>query len=189
MDTKKGKDLTKVAPRSPHTVLGGFKILARTIDKCRALLWGNKGEYHFDCPLDNQLFSFMEIKGDDFKKFVSEGHSDEEIAHWVREKGIKKTEAEIAVWNKKVADNNYSDAPDKKKWLEGEALKLGMPKDTTLFDWLDKDDKESLGGSCGDCENCKECKDCKNCKGCENCKDCKDCDDCDKGKCEVCEVK
>ena len=33
-----GKDLTKEAPRSPKTKLGGFVILARTIDKCRALL-------------------------------------------------------------------------------------------------------------------------------------------------------
>src|SRR4029077_20935443 len=50
---KKGKDLTKEPPRSPKTRVGGYVILGRTIDKCRALLWGNIGEYHFDCPLDN----------------------------------------------------------------------------------------------------------------------------------------
>ena len=49
----KGKDLTKEAPRSPRVRIGGYAILARTYDKCRALLWGNIGEYHFDCPLDN----------------------------------------------------------------------------------------------------------------------------------------
>ena len=60
------KDLTKEAPRSPKTKVGGYVILGRTIDKCRALLWGNIGEYHFDCPLDNMLFGWKGIKGDDF---------------------------------------------------------------------------------------------------------------------------
>src|SRR5207244_3629365 len=43
---KQGKDLTREAPRSPKTRLGDYIILARTLDKCRALLWGNIGEYH-----------------------------------------------------------------------------------------------------------------------------------------------
>ena len=137
---KKGKDLTKEAPRSPHMKLGGFLILARTIDKCRASIWGNIGEYHFDCPLDNQLFIFKNIKGVDFKKFVTEGHSDQEIADWVKKNGTAKTDAEIKNWNEMVEKNNYSDNADKKAWLSGEAVKLGMDKDTTLFDWLDADD-------------------------------------------------
>src|SRR5437660_12131757 len=77
---KKGKDLTKEPPRSPKTRLGGYVILSRTIDKCRALLWGNIGEYHFDCPLDNMLFGFKGIKGHDFKSFVETGANDYEIA-------------------------------------------------------------------------------------------------------------
>ncbi|PYL34793.1 MAG: hypothetical protein DMF35_04000 [Verrucomicrobia bacterium] len=68
MNTKViGKDLTKEAPRSPRIRVGGYAILGRTIDKCRALVAGNIGEYHFDCPLDNMLFGFKGVKGDDFK--------------------------------------------------------------------------------------------------------------------------
>ena len=74
-----GKDLTKEAPRSPKTRVGGYVILARTLDKCRALLWGNIGEYHFDCPLDNMLFGREGVKGDDFKAEVEKGASDEEM--------------------------------------------------------------------------------------------------------------
>ena len=140
----KGKDLTKIAPRSPHVVLGGFKILARTIDKCQAVLWGNVGEYHFDCPLDNQLFSFKGIKGEDFKKFVSEGHTDDEIVAWVKANGTAKSDKEISEWNAMVAANNYSSSPDKAAWLAGEVAKLNLPKGTTLFDWLDADDKVSF---------------------------------------------
>jgi hypothetical protein len=141
----KGKDLKKVAPRSPHVKVGDFLILGRTIDKCRALLWGNIGEYHFDCPLDNQLFGFKGIKGDDFKKFVETGATDEEIANWVNTNGLPKTKEEIETWNKEVESNNYSKLPEKKAWLEGENTRLGLDKDGTLFDYLDADDKDSTG--------------------------------------------
>ena len=49
-------------PRSPRTVLGGYVVAARTLDKCRAVLAGTNGEYHFDCPLDNffELQEFLE---------------------------------------------------------------------------------------------------------------------------------
>ena len=145
MINKTGKDLTKEAPRSPKVMVNGFMILGRTIDKCRAMLWGNIGEYHFDCPLDNQLFSFKGLKGDDFKAYVSEGHSDEAIGQWVMEHGTPKTAAEIAEWNKMVVSNNYDGQPaEKKAWLEGENKKLGLDKDGTLFDYLIADDLASF---------------------------------------------
>jgi len=89
-----GKDLTKEPPRSPKTRVGGYVILGRTIDKCRALLWGNIGEYHFDCPLDNMVFGFKGIKGADFKAFVETGASDDEIAKWIDRSGTPKSEEE-----------------------------------------------------------------------------------------------
>lgn len=138
-------DLTKTAPRSPRVALGGYVILARTIDKCHAAIWGNVGEYHFDCPLDNQLFSFKGIKGSDFKAFVQDtGAPDEAILEWVINNGVQKTAAEIAEWSKKMTANNYADAPDKKKWLVGELTKLGLSSDKTLFDYLEADDKASF---------------------------------------------
>ena len=56
--------------------------LGRTYDKCRALLWGNIGEYHFDCPLDNMLFGWKGVKGDEFKAEVEgrERRGDGEMA-------------------------------------------------------------------------------------------------------------
>ena len=135
-----GKDLTKEAPRSPHERLGGFVILVRTIDKCRATISGTVGEYHFDCPLDNVLFKFKNIKGAEFKKFVETGASDAEILEWVKKNGTLKTEAEITAWSKMAEAENYAGKPDSKRWLEGENKRLGLPKDGTLFDFLDADD-------------------------------------------------
>jgi hypothetical protein len=145
MDKKTGMDLTKQPPRSPKITIAGFAIIARTIDKCKAKLWGNIGEYHFDCPLDNSLFTFKGLKGGDFKAYVAEGHSDEEIAEWVASKGTPRTDVEIAAWSKKVIADNYSDKPaEKKAWLEGENMRLSLDKDGTLFDYLEADDKASF---------------------------------------------
>src|SRR5207245_3352559 len=110
---KKGKDFTKEPPRSPKTRVSGYAILGRTIDKCRALLWGNIGEYHFDCPLDNMLFGFKGIKGDDFKAFVETGASDDEIAKWVDRSGTPKSEEERRAWSEGMLKANAYYAVEK----------------------------------------------------------------------------
>ena len=141
---KKGKDLTKEPPRSPKTRVGGYAILGRTIDKCRALLRGNIGEYHFDCPLDNMLFGFKGIKGDDFKAFVETGASDDEIAKWVDRNGTRKSEEEKRAWSEEVLKENPYYNPEKRDWYVEQLQPLGLdPKTTPLFDWLETDDKVS----------------------------------------------
>jgi hypothetical protein len=82
-----GKDLTKEAPQSPRIRVSGYAILGRTIDKCRALVAGNIGEYHFDCPLDRTLFGFKGVKGEDFKAQIEQGASDEEMVEWLNQSG------------------------------------------------------------------------------------------------------
>ncbi|HEX4665111.1 MAG TPA: DUF5069 domain-containing protein [Chthoniobacterales bacterium] len=140
----KGKDLTKEAPRSPKRRAGGYVILGRTLDKCRALLAGNIGEYHFDCPLDNLLFGWKGIKGDDFKAEVAKGKSDEEMAQWVDSHGAFKTEEEKAAWDEKMLALNYHDDPEKREWYDEQLKPLGLdPTTTPLFDWLEKDDAVS----------------------------------------------
>jgi hypothetical protein len=140
----KGKDLTKEPPRSPKKCIGGYVILGRTYDKCRALLGGNIGEYHYDCPLDNMLFGWKRITGDNFKAEVAKGKSDEEMARWVDAHGTPKTEEEKAAWCKDMlASNPYQD-PEKREWYEESVKPLGLdPATTPLFDWLEKDDEAS----------------------------------------------
>src|SRR5258708_32679570 len=108
-----GKDLTKEPPRSPRMRIGGYAILARTYDKCRAFLWGNIGEYHFDCPLDNMLFGFKGVKGDDFKAEVEKGATDEEMARWLDGHGDKKTTEEIKEWSDEDEASNPYHNPEK----------------------------------------------------------------------------
>jgi hypothetical protein len=140
-----GKDLTKEAPRSPRVRIGGYAILGRTLDKCRALIAGNIGEYHFDCPLDNMLFGFKGVKGDDFKVEVEKGASDAEMAKWLDTHGEKKTPEEVKRWGEEAEKSTMMDNPEKRDFFIEECTKLGLdPEKTSLFDWLEADDKASF---------------------------------------------
>jgi hypothetical protein len=137
-----GKDLTKEAPRSPRLRLSGFAILSRTIDKCRALLWGNIGDFHFDCPLDNYLFGFKGVTGEEFKTQVETGADDEAIARWVTETGASKTGVEIRQWSDEMEAIRPYDNPERRDWFVEQCEAIGIdPATSTLFDWLEADDK------------------------------------------------
>jgi hypothetical protein len=139
-----GKDLTKEAPRSPRIRVGGYAILGRTIDKCRALVAGNIGEYHFDCPLDNTLFGFKGVKGADFKAQIENGASDQQMAEWLDQTGEKKTADEIKRWGDEVEAASLYNDPEKRELFVEECQKLGLdPAKTTTFEWLEADDKAS----------------------------------------------
>src|SRR5947209_6633574 len=73
---KNAKDLTREPPRSPRLRLGGYGIMARMIDKGRATIAGTAGEYHFNCPLDNMLFGFKGVNGEDVRQVLASGASD-----------------------------------------------------------------------------------------------------------------
>ena len=141
-----GKDLTKEAPRSPRVRVGGYAILGRTIDKCRALVAGNIGEYHFDCPLDNMVFGFKGVKGDDFKAQIEQGASDQEMVECLNQNGEKKTPEEIERWADEVEASSLYNHPEteKRDYFGEETKKLGLdPSKTTTFEWLEIDDRVS----------------------------------------------
>ena len=139
-----GNDLTREAPRSPRIRVGGYAILGRTIDKCRALVAGNIGEYHFDCPLDNTLFGFKGIKGEDFKAQIEQGASDEEMIEWLNRSGERKTSAQINRWSEKVQASSLYDNVKKREFFSEQTRKLRLdPAKTTTFEWLEIDDKVS----------------------------------------------
>jgi hypothetical protein len=139
-----GKDLSREAPRSPRIRVGGYAILGRTIDKCRALVAGNIGEYHFDCPLDNMLFGFKGVKGNDFKAQIEQGAGDEEILEWLNQSGEKKTPTEIKRWSNRMEASSLYDDLEKHDYFVQQTRKLGLdPEKTTTFEWLDVDDRVS----------------------------------------------
>jgi len=92
-------DLTRQAPRSPQTLLGGYALAARALDKCRAALAGRAGPYHFNCPVDRIFLNFTGINVQDFEEFVATGASDSEVAAWIGVKSHVKNLTLVAAWS------------------------------------------------------------------------------------------
>jgi Domain of unknown function (DUF5069) len=139
------RDLTKQAPHSPRERVDGFAIASRTVDKCRASIAGTLGEYHYDCPLDNLLFSFKGINGGQFKTAVQAAKNYEDIGTWLQANGTMKTAAEIKTWSDEVEAGSPMKNPEKRAGFIGNCTKLGLnPETSTTFDWLEADDRASF---------------------------------------------
>jgi len=139
------KDLSKEPPRSPFQRIHDYVILARTIDKCRASLNNTLGDFHFNCPLDNLLFSFKGITGEEFRDYVKTGASDEEIVQWLETHGTSQTPGSISDWSRKMESIRPYEDPEKKEWFIGECKRLDLnPASTTLFEFLVADDQATF---------------------------------------------
>jgi hypothetical protein len=139
------RDLTKQAPHSPRERIAGFAIASRAVDKCRASLAGTPGEYHYDCPLDNLLFSFKGINGGQFKTAVQAAKNYEDVGIWLQANGTAKTPVEIKTWSDEMEAGSLMKNPEKRAYFMESCSKLGLnPQMNTTFDWLEADDRESF---------------------------------------------
>jgi len=139
------KNLTKEAPRSPRNRLGNYALMARMIDKGRADLAGNVGEYHYACPLDQMLFEFKGVKADEVKKLLGSGATDDQVVSWFNTHGTAKTAEEIKAWSSGVEGYRPYDNPEKKDWFVGVCAQVGLKAETsTLVDFLEADDAASF---------------------------------------------
>ena len=135
-------DLIKNYPRSPRETLAGYVIAARILDKCRAVVAGTAGEYHFNCPLDNQFLGFAGIDAEQFKAFVATGATDVEVAGWIEQHSKVKDRAEIIAWNNKLRCTRLCDMPiNLQEFLEGYIPQF-VPKNRPVYVWFDVYDLE-----------------------------------------------
>lgn len=136
------EDLTREYPRSPRETLAGYVIAARMLDKCRAHVAGTAGEYHFNCPLDNQFLAFTGIDAEEFKSFVSTGATDSEVAKWIEEHSKVKDRAAVVGWNNKMRYTRPCDLPaELQEFLEG-YIPQCVPKNRPVYVWFDVYDLE-----------------------------------------------
>ena len=135
-------DLSKAFPRSPRETLGSFVVAGRVLDKCRALLAGTNGEYHFDCPLDRTFFGFTGIDASVFKAFVATGATDAEVAVWIEQHSKVKDPREIIAWNNKMRAMRPCNMPiELQEFLEGYIPKF-IRKNRPVYVWFDVYDIE-----------------------------------------------
>jgi hypothetical protein len=92
-------DLTQEYPRSVHHKLHGVVQLARAIDKGKATANGNVGEYHYDCPMDKAVFSFLGLDAAKLLDVIKNAQSDAEIEAYVAPFVSVKSGDEIEAWN------------------------------------------------------------------------------------------
>jgi hypothetical protein len=144
MSSLQAKDLSQQAPRGPRERINGYVLMARMIDKGRATLAGTNHEYHFNCPLDNMLFSFKGLDGEEVRKVLASGATDQEIARWIETHGTPKTKEDVEAWSRQTEQVSFYTVPEKREWFSGECRRLGLdPAKTTLFEYLEVDDRES----------------------------------------------
>lgn len=136
-------DLRKEPPRSPREVLGGYVILARCLDKCRAFLLGMNGEYNYwYCSLCSQLEEFTGVDHEVMKEFVATGVTDAELAEWFKAQSKIKDPMDVIRWNNKMRGMRLSEmSDDAQEYLE-EYIRETLPLHPPVYVWFDVYDVE-----------------------------------------------
>lgn len=143
-------DLRSRAPRSPRARLGGFAILPRLLDKCRADIAGCIGEYHTNCAIDQEFLAFSEIEYESLRGRLVEGLSDGEVLEWIKgSTRNSRTPWEISQWSD--YQNHRSPAPntDLYAYFSDTLSVIGSGREDirSWADFLDLDDYCSFGGT------------------------------------------
>ena len=142
-------DLTQRPPRSPRSRLGGYTLLPRMLDKGRATLAGTNGEYHYNCPLDQRLLSFVGI---DSKKLLAElkkGKGDGEILAWIEANAKhQRSPWEIQQWSDYMDRRGPDSDAETMKFFADYVARLTTTREDikTWADVLELDDFVSFGG-------------------------------------------
>lgn len=142
-------DLTQHPPRSCRIRLGGYVILPRMLDKCRAEIAGKQGPYHYACPIDQRFLTFAGIDPEELKAEVAKGKGDGELLKWIEEHAKNKhADWEIALWSAGREAAAPSDN-DSREFVSSSIKSAGLDHRedlATWFEWLDADDFASYGG-------------------------------------------
>ena len=135
-------NLAQTFPRSPRETFASYVHAGRMLDKCRAVIAGTAGEYHYNCPLDGYLLDFTGIDADAFKAFVATGADDAAVAAWITQHSKVKDQGEIVAWNNKMRDLRVSEMPlPLQQFLEGYIPKF-IPQNRPVRVWFDVYDLE-----------------------------------------------
>ncbi|MGJ8651097.1 MAG: DUF5069 domain-containing protein [Opitutaceae bacterium] len=135
-------DLTTEFPRSPRATLAGYVIAARMLDKCRAVVAGTQGEYHFNCPLDQIFLTFTDIDADQFEAHVATGATDEAVATWIEAHAENHSQETLVQWNNDLRYKRISEMPIQLQvFLEG-YIPQNIPTDKIVNYWFDVYDIE-----------------------------------------------
>lgn len=141
-------DLRQRPPRSPRVRLGGYVILARILDKGRATIAGQNGEYNYACPVDERFLSYVGIDPEQLKAELAAGKGDFEILEWIQANARHSPAAwEIAQWSVHQETTAPAD-PGSREFFSKVHIAANEQREdvVTWFDLLDLDDHVTFGG-------------------------------------------
>lgn len=141
-------NLTQRPPRSPRVRLGGYAMLPRILDKARASLVGQAGEYRFGNPMDQYFFAFSGISPEALLEKVRTGDGDWAMLQWVNAQAKPlRYPHEIRAWSAWLETMPVGDAEDL-EWFAAQAKRIHPVRTDlqTIMDYLDADDHVSFGG-------------------------------------------
>lgn len=141
-------NLTQRPPRSPRVRLGGYAMLPRILDKARASLAGQAGDYKFGNPMDRHFFAFTGITQDALLEQLRTGAGDWEMLCWVNvQANPQRHPHEIRSWSAWLETMPIGDAEDL-EWFAAQSKRLNPARTdlNTITDYLDTDDHVSFGG-------------------------------------------
>jgi hypothetical protein len=116
------------------------------LDKGRATLAGQNGEYHYACPLDQRFLEFAGIDPEALNKELNK--SDGEVLEWIEKNAKhKRLPVEIAAWSA-FAEQRVPMDVETRSFFNDQVSKIGPKREDigTFFEWLDLDDYVSFGG-------------------------------------------
>jgi len=149
MSNSTSPNLTQRPPRSPRVRLGGYVILPRILDKGRAELAGNAGEYKYNNPMDRHWFRFTGIPPEALKAELAAGKGDGEILAWVQENAPRKREPwEIQQWSAYHSERGPDGDVETLEMFTKRVGGLSTTREDvkSWFDYLDLDDHVTFGG-------------------------------------------
>jgi hypothetical protein len=122
-------DLSKQRPRKTRDQLAGVIFLPRSIDKFRASLPGGNLAGYTISGFTARMLENLGIAEEDFRAFVADAESDEQIADYVREHAVAGgAEAwNSFVLNREVYNGDRAEAVAENPWLaEHSEIKLSL---------------------------------------------------------------
>ena len=135
-------DLTLRAPRSPRVQLGGLLMMARTVDKARALLpGGNPGRYYISPGISAWLLGKLGFTEAQFLGIVAQSATDEEVAaHF---SGILPDEKRRRI-NQFIQTFTIEDVPEEMQAVIKGSHTWSWPQGTPMIEALEEDDRRNF---------------------------------------------
>ena len=118
------------------------------LDKGRATIAGQNGEYHYDCPIDQHFINYTGIDADRLKEELAAGTGDSGILEWIEANAqYRRAPWEIAQWSS-YHETRAPASHETRGYFNGmlEGASVQREDVATWFDLLDLDDHVTFGG-------------------------------------------